>query len=331
MCYNYHIFIETYSSYHYLKKNKGEKMKNNLKLLSNSQFILRILLISLTISFIVSSCSGIDKKYKKTENKAIVFFNQPVSLTPIYIYKDGTLPDYPRSYREMIEKSPKDDYETFEKTVKGFRNFNRSVIDKAIRNNFGQLARLTENKINGKFSWLKAIDNQIVTRPRAIGGGGYSDEGSATIFLGFNILGIATPSLGVDLKSLAAYKKAMRPMEEKIDDFYTGKIATTADWLIEIRIIGWFIYSSANPTVYLSGIPTSGQTAQEIQLQMKIYDKKSKNSIFDQKQSSKVLINEKSVVEIGQQKLPVDIQDWDTKTTQQIEDLLNNLVLKMNQ
>lgn len=305
-------------------------MKNNLKV--SSQFILGILLISLTISFILISCSGIDKKYKKAENKAIVFFNQPVSLTPIYVYKDGTLPDYPKSYREMIEKSPKDDYEIFEKTVKGFRNFNRSVIDKAVRNNFGELARLTENKINGKFPWLKAIDNQIVTRPRAIGGGGdYSDEGSTTIFLGFNILGIETPSLGVDLRSLAAYKKAMRPMEEKIDNFYDGKIDTTADWLVEIRIIGWFIYSSANPTVYLSGIPTSGQTAQEIQLQMKVYDKKSKKSIFDQKQSSKILVNEKSVVEIGQRALPKDIQDWDTKTTQQIQDLLNTLVLKMNQ
>ena len=307
-------------------------MKNNLKL--SSQFILGIFLISLT-SFILSSCSGINKKYKKAENKAIIFFNQPVSLTPIYIYKDGTFPDYPKSYREMIEKSPKDDG-IFEKTVtagtvKGFRNFNRSVIDKTVRNSFGELAKLTENKINGKFLWLKAIDNQTVTRPRAIGGGGgYSVENGPSVFLGFDILGIATPSLGVDLGSLAAYKKAMRPMEEKIDDFYTGKIATTADWLIEIRIIGWLIYSSANPIVYVSGIPTSGQTVQEIQLQMKIYDKKSKNSIFDQKQSSKILVNEKSVVEIGQRALPTDIQDWHTKTTQQIEDLLNNLVLKMN-
>lgn len=285
---------------------------------------LKSLCVLFSILFILSvvSCS-IPEKYKKGENKAIVFFNEAGSHTPIYasekefddiVAGQGNAVDKKqalasiRTYKNTSDGTYEGDLISGlrKEAVAGFKNFNNKILDGTLKEAFDKMPSLLQSSINGKYPWLKVVNTAKVTIKD--GTGDRTPYGEADPFKLVN----ATP------------------MKETKNKFFEGKVGQSEDWAVSVRITGWFIYAKAVLPITVGGLPTLGETHQKIMMEATIYDKKTKSRIFSKTAKSDILMNKKLFPKIGEDSSSEDIEDWNKKTSSQIQELIDSLITAMN-
>lgn len=185
------------------------------------------------------------------------------------------------------------------------------MLDKALVSSFEKIANLTKDKINKKYSWLKVTEASSVSEARAKAGK-ETRKTDVWSVLRYN------PTLVVNTISNPAK-----------DSFFSGEIGKEQDLAIKVKITEWFIYSKALVPVYLGGIPTGNNNYQRMGIKIAVYDKKTKSVIYNQTRTTDVLMSKKTLLKIGEESSPEEIENWTQKTLDQISDSLDFLITLM--
>lgn len=285
--------------------------------------------------FSLNSCFSILEKYKKVENKAAVLLNIDGSVKPIYRKED----DYQRkaeagdgykiaTYKKIKEKTTYGNNDVTLLTIhagtkKNLEKFNDVILDKTLVEVYKKITDSVKNKLNKKYSWIKAVSTATVDE---VTSEEYKKKREPKkIKTEKNLLGLDALSFSEE--------KEIGSMGEKSTSqrFFDGDLTIKEDWVVEIKFTKWFIYSKVLLHLYLvGGLPVADNNYQKIGINIKVYDKKSKSTIYNQTTESDVAMINKSLHRIGENSLPEDIKTWENKTFNQIDGLIDTLITKMD-